>query len=104
VLKGGIGFTYGVEDRIDKSRRTSIGDDYTASGPGEKEVFPSHEKDDKVVVFVLLNPATLRQSMDIELNDVSLQKQDHVVAVDKQFIFRCTADAKKNSCFAMGRI
>src|SRR5436189_3331454 len=48
---------------------------------------------DKVVVFRTLNQQHLRQILDIELNDV----QNRIMSSqsDKQFIFRCTADAKE---------
>src|SRR4030095_13084680 len=48
---------------------------------------------DKVVVFRTLNQQHLRQVLDIELNDV----QNRIMASqsDKQFIFRCTAEAKE---------
>jgi len=47
---------------------------------------------DKVVVFRTLNQQHLRQILDIELNDV----QNRIMAsqTDKQFIFRCTSEAK----------
>ena len=48
---------------------------------------------DKVVVFRTLNQQHLRQVLDIELNEV----QNRIMASqsDKQFIFRCTAEAKE---------
>src|SRR6202008_5054213 len=48
---------------------------------------------DKVVVFRTLSQSNLRQVLDIELNDV----QNRIMASqsDKQFIFRCTSEAKE---------
>src|SRR5438477_1701375 len=48
---------------------------------------------DKVVVFKTLSQNHLRQVLDIELNDV----QNRIMSsqTDKQFIFRCTAEAKE---------
>jgi ATP-dependent Clp protease ATP-binding subunit ClpB len=47
---------------------------------------------DKVVVFQTLSQSHLRQVLDIELNDV----QNRIMSSqsDKQFIFRCTSEAK----------
>src|SRR5438552_13363296 len=47
---------------------------------------------DKVVVFRTLSQNNIRQVLDIELNDV----QNRIMASqsDKQFIFRCTSEAK----------
>lgn len=47
---------------------------------------------DKVVVFRTLTRTNLRQVLDIELNEV----QNRIMAsqTDKQFIFRCTSEAK----------
>ena len=48
---------------------------------------------DKVVVFRTLNQQHLKQILDIELNEV----QNRIMASqsEKQFIFRCTAEAKE---------
>jgi ATP-dependent Clp protease ATP-binding subunit ClpA len=48
---------------------------------------------DKVVVFQTLNQQHLRQILDIELNEV----QNRIMASqsEKQFIFRCTSEAKE---------
>lgn len=48
---------------------------------------------DRVVVFRALNPEHLIQILDIELNEV----QNRIMASqsDRQFIFRCTTEAKK---------
>ena len=48
---------------------------------------------DKVVVFRTLSQTNLRQVLDIELNDV----QNRIMASqsDRQFIFRCTSEAKE---------
>jgi ATP-dependent Clp protease ATP-binding subunit ClpA len=48
---------------------------------------------DKVVVFRTLTPKHLRQILEIELAEV----QNRIMASrsDKQFIFRCTSDAKE---------
>jgi ATP-dependent Clp protease ATP-binding subunit ClpB len=94
MLTGGIGFTSGV-----KTDETNLADIdrkmyYTALDTAKKKFSPEFmNRIDKVVVFRTLNQQHLRQILDIELNDV----QNRIMSSqsDKQFIFRCTADAKE---------
>src|SRR5438093_4734781 len=67
---------------------------YTALDTAKKKFSPEFmNRIDKVVVFRTLNQQHLRQILDIELNDV----QNRIMSSqsDKQFIFRCTAEAKE---------
>ena len=93
MLSGGIGFTSGVRqdqanlDEIDRKLY------HTATDVAKKKFSPEFmNRIDKVVVFKTLSQSHLRQVLDIELNDV----QNRIMSSqsDKQFIFRCTADAK----------
>lgn len=94
MLQGGIGFTSGV-----KTDETNLADIdrkmyHTALDVAKKKFSPEFmNRIDKVVVFRTLNQGNLRQILDIELNDV----QNRIMASqsDKQFIFRCTAEAKE---------
>jgi ATP-dependent Clp protease ATP-binding subunit ClpB len=93
MLSGGIGFTSGV--RQDAANLESIDRKmhHTALDVAKRKFSPEFmNRIDKVVVFRTLNSQHLRQILDIELNDV----QNRIMASqsDKQFIFRCTADAK----------
>jgi ATP-dependent Clp protease ATP-binding subunit ClpB len=94
MLTGGIGFTSGVKQdeesliEIDKKMY------HTALDVAKRKFSPEFmNRIDKVVVFRTLNQQHLRQVLDIELNDV----QNRIMASqsEKQFIFRCTAEAKE---------
>jgi len=94
MLTGGIGFTSGV--KTDETNLAEIDRKmyYTALDTAKKKFSPEFmNRIDKVVVFRTLNQQHLRQILDIELNDV----QNRIMSSqsDKQFIFRCTADAKE---------
>src|SRR5205809_1254662 len=94
MLSGGIGFTSGV--KTDESNLESIDRKmfHTALDVAKRKFSPEFmNRIDKVVVFRTLNQQHLRQVLDIELNDV----QNRIMAsqTDKQFIFRCTAEAKE---------
>ena len=93
MLSGGIGFTSGV--RTDEANLAEIDKKmyHTALEVAKRKFSPEFmNRIDKVVVFRTLNQQHLRQILDIELNDV----QNRIMAsqTDKQFIFRCTAEAK----------
>src|SRR5436853_433168 len=93
MLSGGIGFTSGV--RPDEANLADIDRKlyHTALDVAQRKFSPEFmNRIDKVVVFRTLNQQNLRQILDIELNDV----QNRIMSSqsDKQFIFRCTADAK----------
>src|SRR5262244_2148027 len=94
MLSGGIGFTSGVKQdeanlaEIDKKMY------HTALDVAKRKFSPEFmNRIDKVVVFQTLNQQHLRQILDIELNEV----QNRIMASqsDKQFIFRCTSEAKE---------
>jgi ATP-dependent Clp protease ATP-binding subunit ClpB len=93
MLSGGIGFRSGIGRdaadlaAIDKKMY------HTATEVAKHKFSPEFmNRIDKVVVFQTLTPQHLRQVLEIELNDV----QNRIMASqsDKQFIFRCTPDAK----------
>jgi len=93
LLEGGIGFLGGVKqnesnlDEIDQKMHR------TALEVAKRKFSPEFmNRLDKVVVFRTLSQDDLRQVMDIELAEV----QSRIMAsqLDRQFIFRCTADAK----------
>jgi len=93
MLTGGIGFTSGVKQdeanlaEIDKKMY------HTALDVAKRKFSPEFmNRIDKVVVFRTLNQQHLKQILDIELNDV----QNRIMASqsDRQFIFRCTSEAK----------
>ena len=93
MLSGGIGFTSGV--RTDEANLAEIDKKmyHTAMEVAKRKFSPEFmNRIDKVVVFRTLNQQHLRQILDIELNDV----QNRIMAsqTDKQFIFRCTSEAK----------
>ncbi len=93
MLTGGIGFTSGV--KTDESNLESIDRKmyFTALDVAKRKFSPEFmNRIDKVVVFRTLNQQHLKQVLDIELNEV----QNRIMASqsDKQFIFRCTAQAK----------
>lgn len=93
MLSGGIGFTSGV--RQDEANLAEIDRKmyHTALDVAKRKFSPEFmNRIDKVVVFRTLNQQHLKQVLDIELNDV----QSRIMASqsDRQFIFRCTSDAK----------
>jgi ATP-dependent Clp protease ATP-binding subunit ClpA len=93
MLNGGIGFTSGV--RQDEANLEDIDRKlyHIALDVAKRKFSPEFmNRIDKVVVFRTLNQNHLRQVLDIELNDV----QNRIMASqsDKQFIFRCTSEAK----------
>src|SRR5436309_3114891 len=94
MLSGGIGFTSGV--RPDEANLAEIDRKlyHTALDVAKKKFSPEFmNRIDKVVVFRTLSQTNLRQVLDIELNDV----QNRIMASqsDRQFIFRCTSEAKE---------
>jgi len=94
MLSGGIGFTSGV--KTDESNLIQIDRKiyHTALEVAKRKFSPEFmNRIDKVVVFRTLNQQHLRQILDIELNDV----QNRIMSSqsDKQFIFRCTIEAKE---------
>jgi ATP-dependent Clp protease ATP-binding subunit ClpA len=94
MLQGGIGFTSGVKK--DETNLANIDRKmyHTALEVAKRKFSPEFmNRIDKVVVFRTLNQQDLRQILDIELNDV----QNRIMSSqsDKQFIFRCTAEAKE---------
>src|SRR2546425_6566447 len=93
MLSGGIGFTSGV--RQDEANLEDIDRKmyHTALDVAKRKFSPEFmNRIDKVVVFHTLNQQHLRQVLDIELNDV----QNRIMSSqpEKQFIFRCTSEAK----------
>jgi len=94
TLSGGIGFISGV--RQDEASLAEIDRKiyHTALDVAKRKFSPEFmNRIDKVVVFRTLNQQHLRQVLDIELNEV----QNRIMASqsDKQFIFRCTSEAKE---------
>src|SRR5919197_3081587 len=94
MLNGGIGFTSGV--RQDEANLEDLDRKlyHTALDVAKRKFSPEFmNRIDKVVVFRTLSQNNLRQVLDIELNDV----QNRIMASqsDKQFIFRCTSEAKE---------
>ena len=94
MLTGGIGFMSGV--RTDEANLAEIDKKmyHTALDVAKRKFSPEFmNRIDKVVVFRTLNQQHLRQILDIELNEV----QNRIMASqsDRQFIFRCTAEAKE---------
>jgi ATP-dependent Clp protease ATP-binding subunit ClpB len=94
MLTGGIGFTSGV--RTDEANLAEIDKKmyHTALDVAKRKFSPEFmNRIDKVVVFRTLNQEHLRQVLDIELNEV----QNRIMASqsDRQFIFRCTSEAKE---------
>jgi len=94
MLTGGIGFTSGV--KTDEANLNEIDRKmyHTALDVAKRKFSPEFmNRIDKVVVFRTLNRQHLRQVLDIELNEV----QNRIMASqsDKQFIFRCTSEAKE---------
>jgi len=94
MLSGGIGFTSGV--KTDEATLADLDRKmyHTALEVAKRKFSPEFmNRIDKVVVFRTLNQQHLRQILDIELNEV----QNRIMASqsDKQFIFRCTSEAKE---------
>jgi ATP-dependent Clp protease ATP-binding subunit ClpA len=94
MLTGGIGFTSGV--RTDEANLAEIDRKmyHTALDVAKRKFSPEFmNRIDKVVVFQTLNQQHLRLVLDIELNEV----QNRIMASqsDRQFIFRCTSEAKE---------
>jgi ATP-dependent Clp protease ATP-binding subunit ClpB len=94
MLTGGIGFTSNV--RQDDENLAIIDQKMyrTALEVARRKFSPEFmNRLDKVVVFRTLTPEHLRQVLDIELAEV----QNRIMASqsDRQFIFRCTAEAKE---------
>src|SRR6185369_1295880 len=94
MLNGGIGFTSGV--RTDEANLADIDKKmyHTALDVAKRKFSPEFmNRLDKVVVFHTLTQEHLRQVLDIELGDV----QNRIMASqsDRQFIFRCTSEAKE---------
>jgi len=94
MLNGGIGFTSGV--RTDEAHLADLDKKmyHIALDVAKRKFSPEFmNRIDKVVVFRTLNQQHLRQVLDIELNEV----QNRIMASqsDKQFIFRCTSEAKE---------
>ncbi len=93
MLAGGIGFTGGVKQ--DEANLAEIDQKMcrTALETARRKFSPEFmNRLDKVVVFRTLTQENLRQVLDIELGEV----QGRIMASqsDRQFIFRCTAEAK----------
>src|SRR2546428_12463975 len=93
-LSGGIGSTSGV--RQDEANLADLDRKlyHTAIDVAKRKFSPEFmNRIDKVVVFRTLSQTNLRQVLDIELNDV----QSRIMASqsDRQFIFRCTSEAKE---------
>jgi len=94
MLTGGIGFTSGVKQDEESLAEIDKKMYHIALDVAKRKFSPEFmNRIDKVVVFRTLNQQHLRQVLDIELNDV----QNRIMASqsEKQFIFRCTAEAKE---------
>jgi ATP-dependent Clp protease ATP-binding subunit ClpA len=94
MLTGGIGFTSGVKQDEESLAEIDKKMYHTALDVAKRKFSPEFmNRIDKVVVFRTLNQQHLRQVLDIELNDV----QNRIMASqsERQFIFRCTAEAKE---------
>ena len=94
MMQGGIGFTSSVKQDAaalaDLDRKLYR----TALEVAKRKFSPEFmNRIDKTVVFHTLTSNHLRQILEIELNDV----QNRVMSsqTDKQFIFRCTQEAKE---------
>jgi ATP-dependent Clp protease ATP-binding subunit ClpA len=93
MLEGGIGFTSGVKQNEENLSEIDQKMYRTAMEVAKRKFSPEFmNRLDKVVVFHTLSQEHLRQVLDIELADV----QNRIMASqsDRQFIFRCTAEAK----------
>jgi len=94
MLSGGIGFTSGVKQNATNLDSVDRKMYHTALEVAKRKVSAEFmNRIDKVVVFRTLTQQHLRQVLDIELNDV----QNRIMSAqsEKQFIFRCTAEAKE---------
>jgi ATP-dependent Clp protease ATP-binding subunit ClpA len=94
MLSGSIGFSNGVRRDAESMDLLDNKMYRTAVEVARRKFSPEFmNRLDKVVVFRNLNQDNLRQVLDIELADV----QSRIMASqsDRQFIFRCTADAKE---------
>ena len=93
MLEGGIGFTSGVKQNEENLAEIDQKMYRTALDVARRKFSPEFmNRLDKVVVFHTLNQEHLRQVLDIELSEV----QNRIMASqsDRQFIFRCTSEAK----------
>jgi ATP-dependent Clp protease ATP-binding subunit ClpB len=94
MLSGGIGFSGGVRQNTANMDILDSKMYRVALEVARRKFSPEFmNRLDKVVVFRTLTQENLRQVLDIELADV----QSRIMASqsDRQFIFRCTADAKE---------
>jgi ATP-dependent Clp protease ATP-binding subunit ClpA len=94
MMTGGIGFTSST--RHDEASMAMLDQKLyrTALEAAKRKFSPEFmNRLDKVVVFRTLNESDLRNVLDIELNGV----QNRIMSsnVEKQFIFRCTPEAKE---------
>src|SRR5438477_404995 len=93
MLEGGIGFSSGVKQNEENLAEIDQKMYRTALDVARRKFSPEFmNRLDKVVVFHTLNQEHLRQVLDIELSEV----QNRIMASqsDRQFIFRCTSEAK----------
>jgi len=93
MLEGGIGFTSGVRQNEENLAEIDQKMYRTALEVAKRKFSPEFmNRLDKVVVFHTLTTQHLRQVLDIELGDV----QNRIMSSqsDRQFIFRCTTEAK----------
>ena len=93
MLSGGIGFRSGIQtnETLAKINRKMY---RTALDVTRRKFSPEFmNRIDKVVVFQALNHGHLRQILDIELNEV--QNRIMYSQTDKQFVFKCTSEAKE---------
>jgi ATP-dependent Clp protease ATP-binding subunit ClpB len=94
MLAGGIGFMSGVREDETSLAEVDRKIYRTALEAAKRKFSPEFmNRIDKVVVFRMLTQAHLRQILDIELTEV----QNRITAsqADRQFIFRCTLEAKE---------
>src|SRR5437867_3217232 len=94
MMQGGIGFTSSV--RQDDAALADLDRKLyrTVLDVAKRKFSPEFmNRIDKVVVFHTLTQNHLRQILDVELNEV----QNRIMSsqTDRQFIFRCTAEAKE---------
>src|ERR1051326_5140762 len=93
MLSGGIGFMTGVKQNAENLEEIDNKMYRTALEVARRKFSPEFmNRLDKVVVFQTLTQEHLRQVLDIELGEV----QNRIMASqsDRQFIFRCTTQAK----------
>jgi ATP-dependent Clp protease ATP-binding subunit ClpA len=94
MLAGGIGFTGGVKQNEENLAEIDQKMYRTALDVAKRKFSPEFmNRLDKVVVFRTLTQDHLREVLDIELAEV----QNRIMASqsDRQFIFRCTTEAKE---------